>query len=140
MEKKEKIEKLYFEQKMSLTEIANQLGVSVSYISKILRKNPNYNIEQERRKKENKLIRREKQKELIYKLRRNRAKENIIENYALKKQQEQDAKELSKRRTLGNDALRKWCSLYKYDKEKKSYKFDESEALKPRDYPMYIKV
>lgn len=139
MEKKEKIEKLYFEQKMSLTEIANQLGVSVSYISKILRKNPNYNIEQERRKKENKLIRREKQKELIYKLRRNRAKENIIENYALKKQQEQDAKELSKRRTLGNDALRKWCSLYKYDKEKQKYKFDDSKVLKPNDFPLYIK-
>lgn len=139
MEKKEKIEKLYFEQKMSLTEIANQLGVSVSYSSKILRKNPNYNIEQERRKKENKLIRREKQKELIYKLRRNKAKENIIENYALKKQQEQDAKELSKRSTLGNDALRKWCSLYKYDKEKQKYKFDDSKVLKPNDFPLYIK-
>lgn len=140
MEKKEKIEELYFNQKMSLTEIANQLGVSVSYVSKILRKNSNYNIEQERRKEENKISRREKQKELIYKLRRNKAKENIIEDYALKKQQEQDAKELSKRRTIGNDALRKWCSLYKYDKEKQKYKFDDSKVLKPNDYPMYIKI
>ena len=140
MEKKKKIEELYFEQKMSLTEIANQLGISVSYVSKILRKNPNYNIEQERRKEENKISRREKQKELIYKLRRNKAKENIIENQALKKKHEQDVRELSKRRTLGNDALRKWCSLYKYDKEKHKYKFDDSKILKPNDYPMYIKV
>lgn len=140
MEKKKKIEELYFNQKMSLTEIASQLGVSVSYVSRILKKNPNYTNEQEKRKEENKIFRREKQKELIYKLRRKKAKENIIENQALKKQQEQDAKELSKRRTLGNDALRKWCSLYKYDKEKKSYKFDESKTLKPIDYPMYIKI
>ena len=140
MEKNEKIEKLYFEQKMSLTEIASQLGVSVSYVSKVLRKNPNYKIEQKRRKEENKISRREKQKELIYKSRRNKAKENIIENQALKRKHEQDVRELSKRRTLGNDALRKWCSLYKYDKEKQKYKFDDSKTLKPRDYPMYINV
>ena len=139
VEKKEKIEELYFNEKMSLTEIASQLGVSVSYVSKILRKNSNYNIEQERRKKENKIFRREKQKELIYKLRKNKAKENIIENYALKRKHEQDVRELSKRRTLGNDALRKWCSLYKYDKEKQKYKFDDSKILKPNDFPLYIK-
>ena len=135
-----KIEELYFNQKMSLTEIANQLGVSVSYVSKILRKNPNYNIEQERRKEKNKISRREKQKELIYNLRRNKAKENIIENQALKRKHEQDVRELSKRRTIGNDALRKWCSLYEYDKEKQKYKFDESKVLKPNDYPMYINI
>lgn len=139
MEKNEKIEKLYFEQKMSLTEIASQLGVSVSYVSKVLRKNPNYKIEQKRRKEENKISRREKQKELIYKSRRNKAKENIIENQALKRKHEQDVRELSKRRTLGNDALRKWCSLYKYDKEKQKYKFDDSKILKPNNFPLYIK-
>lgn len=140
MEKKEKIEELYFYQKMSLTEIAEQLGLSISYISRILRQNPNYSVEQERRKNENKMLRREKQKELIYELRKNKSRQNIIDNQRLKNEHEQAAKELSKRKTLGNDALRKWCSLYKYDKEKQKYKFDDSEVLRPNDYPMYINI
>lgn len=131
---------MYFKQKMSLTEIARELGVSVSYISRILRNNPNYLKEQETRKDANKVKRRKKQKELIYELRKNKARQNIIENQQLKKKHEQAAIEMSKRRTLGNETLRKWCSLYKYDKEKNRYKFDESKVLKPRDYPMYIKA
>lgn len=139
MEKKKKIEELYFNQKMSLTEIAEQIGLSISYISRILRQNPNYSVEQERRKNENKMLRREKQKELIYKLRKNRTAQNIIENQKIKRQHEQASIEMSKRKTLGNEALRKWCSLYKYDKEKQKYKFDDSKTLKPRDFPLYIK-
>ena len=140
MEKKEKIEDLYFNQKMSLTEIANQLDVSISYISRILRQNVNYRFEQERRKAQNRAVRREKQKELIYKLRKNKANQNLIENQMVKEQHKQDTKELSKRKTIGNEALRKWCSLYKYNKEKKRYEFDTTKALKPNDYPMYINV
>lgn len=140
MEKKKKIEDLYFKEKMSLTEIANQLNVSISYISRILRENIHYKTEQERRKAQNKATRREKQKELIYKLRKNKLNQNLMENQQVKEQHKQATKELSKRKTIGNEALRKWCSLYKYDKKKKRYVFDTKKALKPNDYPMYIKV
>ena len=104
MEKKKKIEDLYFEEKMSLTEIANQLNVSISYISRILRENIHYKTEQERRKAQNRATRREKQKELIYKLRKNKSNQNLMENQQIKEQHKQATKELSKRKTIGNEA------------------------------------
>ena len=39
VEKREKIEEMYFIQKMSLTNIAKELKVSVSYVSRLLRDN-----------------------------------------------------------------------------------------------------
>lgn len=62
MEKREKIEKMYFIQKMSLTNIAKELKVSVSYVSRLLRDNEKYHDEQEIRKQENQLKRKKQQK------------------------------------------------------------------------------
>ena len=67
MEKVAIINNLYFEQRKTLTEIAEIINTSISYISKILRKNEMYKIEKEKRKKENLEQRRKVQKELIYK-------------------------------------------------------------------------
>ena len=52
MEKREKIEEMYFMQKMSLTNIAKELNLSVSYVSRLLRQNEKYHDEQEARKKD----------------------------------------------------------------------------------------
>ena len=117
MEKVAMINELYFEEKKTLTEIAEVINTSVSYISKILRKNEKYNEEKEKRKNENLLKRRKVQKDLIY----GKRKSNIdMEYIKLKKQHEQDSMELSKRSILGKDTLRKWCSsAYVYNKNKK---------------------
>lgn len=140
VEKREKIEEMYFIQKMSLTNIAEKLNVSVSYVSRLLRQNEKYHNEQEIRKQENQLKRKKQQKELIYSQRKEKARQRLLENQAMKKSHEQATKEMSKGRTLGNETLRRWCSLYNYNKDKKCYEFNTNEALKPRDFPLYIKV
>ena len=138
MEKVAMINELYFEEKKTLTEIAEVINTSVSYISKILRKNEKYNEEKEKRKNENLLKRRKIQKDLIY----GKRKSNIdIEYIKLKTQHEQASMELSKRSILGKDTLRKWCSsAYVYNKNKKRYEFDTKNLNKPSDFPSYIKV
>ena len=138
MEKVAMINELYFEEKKTLTEIAEVINTSVSYISKILRKNEKYNEEKEKRKNENLLKRRKIQKDLIY----GKRKSNIdIEYIKLKTQHEQASMELSKRSILGKDTLRKWCSsAYVYNKNKKRYEFDTKNLNKPSDFPLYVKV
>ena len=68
------INELYFEEKKNLTEIAQIIETSVSYISRILRKDQRYKEEKEKRKKDNLIQRRETQKELIYTKRKNKRK------------------------------------------------------------------
>ena len=138
MEKVAMINELYFVEKKTLTEIAEVINTSVSYISKILRKNEKYNEEKEKRKNENLLKRRKIQKDLIY----GKRKSNIdIEYIKLKTQHEQASMELSKRSLLGKDTLRKWCSsAYVYNKNKKRYEFDTKNLNKPSDFPSYVKV
>ena len=135
MEKVAMINELYFEEKKTLTEIAEVINTSVSYISKILRKNEKYNEEKEKRKNENLLKRRKIQKDLIY----GKRKSNIdIEYIKLKTQHEQASMELSKRSILGKDTLRKWCSsAYVYNKNKKRYEFDTKNLNKPSDFPSH---
>lgn len=140
VEKREKIEEMYFIQKMSLTNIAKELKVSVSYVSRLLRDNEKYHDEQEIRKQENQLKRKKQQKELIYSQRKEKARQRLLENQAMKRLHEQATREMSKGRKLGNETLRRWCSLYNYNKDKNCYEFNTSEALKPRDFPLYIKV
>ena len=124
VEKREKIEEMYFIQKMSLTNIAKKLNVSVSYVSRLLRQNEKYHNEQEIRKQENQLKRKKQQKELIYSQRKEKARQRLLENQAMKKSHEQATKEMSQGRTLGNETLRRWCSLYNYNKDKNCYEFN----------------
>lgn len=132
------INNLYFEEEKTLTEIAEIINTSISYISKILKKDKRYEVEKEKRKQKNLLQRREKQKECIYK---NRKSKLDVEYTNLKRQHEQAVKELSKSAVLGKDALRKYCSsAYKYNPSKKRYEFDTESLLKPIDFPQYIKV
>lgn len=138
MEKVVIINNLYFEQRKTLTEIAEIINTSVSYISKILRKNEMYKAEKEKRKKENLEQRRKVQKELIYKGRKTKTDIDYIN---LKKKHEQASMELSKHTSIGNQALRKWCSsVYIYNDKKNRYEFDTKNLLKPADFPLYIKA
>ena len=80
MEKVEMINRLYFEEKKTLTEIAKIINTSVSYISKVLRKDERYKEEKEKRKNDNLKARRDKQKTLIYGNRRNKIDLEYITN------------------------------------------------------------
>lgn len=138
MDKIAMINELYFEKKKSLTEIAQVIDTSVSYISRILRKDERYKTEKEKRKKDNLIQRRETQKELIYSKRKVEKNTDYID---MKRKHEEAAKELSKHSSIGNQDLRKWCSsAYKYNAKKRRYEFDTNNLLKPADFPMYIKT
>ena len=54
------INELYFVEKKNLTEIAQIIETSVSYISRILRKDQRYKEEKEKRKKDNLIQRRKR--------------------------------------------------------------------------------
>ena len=138
MEKVAIINELYFKQEKTLSEIAQSINTSISYISKVLRNNEKYKVEKERRKQENLQQRRKKQKTIIY---ANRKNKTDIEYTNMKKEHEQASKELSKHSILGKDTLRKWCSsAYNYNEKKKRYEFDTSTLLKPADFPMHIVI
>ena len=138
MEKISTINQYYFEKGMTLTEIAEILNTSISYISKILRKNENYKVEKERRKKQNLAKRRKVQKELIYNERKNRIDVDYLN---LRKKHDEASIELSKTSIIGKETIRKWCSsAYVYNPEKNRYEFNSKELIKPVDFPDYIKV
>ena len=138
MEKFKAINKLYFEEQKSLTEIASTINTSISYVSKILKKNEKYTEEKERRKQETLKRKRKIQKQIIYEVRK---RNRLLDNSNLKLQHEQAVRELSKNSTIGNNALRKWCgSAYKYNKDKNRYEFNINELNKPADFPLYIKI
>lgn len=128
---------MYFIQKKNLTEIAQELQTSISYISKVLRTNEKYKQEKEIRKLDTETKRRKQQRELIYKKRKQKVD---LEYQTMKKQHEIDTKELSTKSKLVDNALRKWCNLYKYNELRNQYEFDTSKVPKPIDFPMYIKV
>lgn len=137
MDKIAMINELYFNQKKTLTEISNIINTSVSYISKILKKNEKYSIEKENRKQQNLEQRRMVQKEIIYNGRKNKIDIAYIN---MKNQHIQASRELSGTSTIGKNALRKWCnSAYKYNAKKERYEFDTKTLLKPADFPLYIK-
>lgn len=139
MNKKEIIQDMYFNEKKTLTEISKTLDLTVGYISKILKKNEKYLEEKQKRKDENLAKRRSLQKEMIYKGRKQ--KEIDLEYIALQNQHEQAAREFSKTRRLGTEAIRKWCSgAYKYNSSKRRYEFDAGNSVKPADLLQYIKV
>ena len=138
MEKILTIKDLYFNHKKSLTEISEIVKTSISYISKVLRKDIRYTEEKEKRKQENLTERKKIQKEIIYNKRR---EIKCTDNIDLKSQHEQAVKELSKHSVLGKEALRKWCSsAYKYNPKKKRYEFDTENLLNPADFPLYIGI
>lgn len=138
MEKIAIINNLYFEQNKNLTEIAKIINTSVSYISRVLKKDERYKIEKEKRKNNNLLNRREKQKDLIYRNRKNSVDTDYI---SVQLGHINASKELSKHSSMDSQSLRKWCgNAYKFDTKKNCYKFDTENLLKPPDFPMYIKV
>lgn len=111
----------YFEEKKSQTEIAIELNVSKSKVSRVVRKDNRYLSEKEERKNKNKKKNIEFTKKYIT---LKRKQKGIDLEYALLKQaHEQASKELSGgRKPINNRAFRDWNpSIYKYNQRSKSY-------------------
>lgn len=136
---KEQIIDLFYNKKMSQKAISEELNLSKSYISKVVRTDNRYaQFKSEKilanKKKHNKQIQtivETKRKELQF----NYAADDLI----LKKMHNQATSELSKSAHLSNENYRKWnISAYTYNSSKKRYEFDE-QLGRSSDVPKYIK-
>lgn len=121
MSNKEKIIDLFFNKHLKPIDIALELNVSNSYVSKIIKKDFRYYEEKNQRKQQNKL----KHKEQTIEYMKLKQKSNRDSYEALKAQLKQDAEELSYYFDISDCSFRKFnASAYKYNAKKNRFEID----------------
>ena len=135
--KKDKIIELFFINHLSVKKIADSVGTSSAYITKIVKTDERYIQEKQYRKEKSKEKRKQDKNNFM---RNKREQKRIDDNYSFVQAQHYKAtRELSKSRHLTNETYRKWnSSAYKYNHLKKRYEFDEKLG-RASDIPKYIK-
>lgn len=122
----EEIYKLYFYSKMTFSEISKVVDISISQVSRIVKKNENYIDEKIRRINENKLKNKEFTKQFMKEKRKSQAKGNTDEKAILDYLHNQASCELSEKRTINNRAFRNWnSSIYEFHNKTKEYRLKE---------------
>ena len=135
--KKDKIIEMFFINHLSVKEIADSIGTSSAYITKIIKTDERYVKEKQYRKEKSKEKRKQDKNNFM---KNKREQKRIDDNYSFVQAQHYKAtRELSKSRHLTNETYRKWnSSAYKYNPLKKRYEFDEKLG-RASDIPKYIK-
>ncbi len=135
--KKDKIIELFFISHLSVKEIADSIGTSSAYITKIIKTDERYVMEKQYRKEKSKEKRKQDKNNFM---KNKREQKRIDDNYSfVQAQHYQATRELSKSRHITNETYRKWnSSAYKYNPLKKRYEFDEKLG-RASDIPKYIK-
>lgn len=135
--KKDKIIELFFINHLSVKEIADSVGTSSAYITKIVKTDERYIQEKQYRKEKSKEKRKQDKNNFM---KNKREQKRIDDNYSfVQAQHYQATRELSKSRYITNETYRKWnSSAYKYNPLKKRYEFDEKLG-RAADIPKYIK-
>lgn len=135
--KKDKIIGMFFINHLSVKEIADSIGTSSAYITKIIKTDERYVMEKQYRKEKSKEKRKQDKNNFM---KNKREQKRIDDNYSfVQAQHYQATKELSKSRHITNETYRKWnSSAYKYNPLKKRYEFDEKLG-RASDIPKYIK-
>lgn len=135
--KKDKIIELFFINHLSVKKIADSVGTSSAYITKIVKTDERYIQEKQYRKEKSKEKRKQDKNDFM---KNKREQKRIDDNYSFVQAQHYKAtRELSKSRHLTNETYRKWnSSAYKYNPLKKRYEFDEKLG-RASDIPKYIK-
>ena len=135
--KKDKIIELFFINHLSVKKIADSVGTSSAYITKIVKTDERYIQEKQYRKEKSKEKRKQDKNNFM---KNKREQKRIDDNYSFVQAQHYKAtRELSKSRHLTNKTYRKWnSSAYKYNPLKKRYEFDEKLG-RASDIPKYIK-
>lgn len=134
---KENIINLFYNEHLKVKKIAEQLSISSSYITKVIKQDSRYIQEKDFRKKESKNSRKIAQNKFI---KNKREKKRLEDNYSyVQSQHDQATRELSKSSHLSNESYRKWnYSAYSYNPSKKRYEFD-TKLGRSADVPKYIK-
>ena len=135
--KKDKIIELFFINHLSVKKIADSVGTSSAYITKIVKTDERYIQEKQYRKEKSKEKRKQDKNNFM---RNKREQKRIDDNYSfVQAQHDKATRELSKSRYITNETYRKWnSSAYKYNPLKKRYEFDEKLG-RASDIPKYIK-
>ena len=135
--KKDKIIELFFINHLSVKKIADSVGTSSAYITKIVKTDERYIQEKQYRKEKSKEKRKQDKNNFM---KNKREQKRIDDNYSfVQAQHYQATRELSKSRHITNETYRKWnSSAYKYNPLKKRYEFDERLG-RASDIPKYIK-
>ena len=133
---KKEILEMYYSKKMKTKDIAEELKVSLPYITKIIKTDDRYTLEKEERKKNSKIKHNKQiQKYVEEKRRKKRDNDYLI----LKEMHKQASLELSKNSRLSDMTYRDWNkSAYKYNSKKKRYEFRE-ELGRSYDVKKYLK-
>lgn len=124
MTNKEQIILYFYKKKLNIISISNKLNVSKQYVSKVIKTDPRYINEKERRKEVNKKNR--NKKKVIW----NRNKREKIRTARLdgimEMQHIQASIELSGRKTINNRAFKKWnSSIYGFNDRTKEFRIKE---------------
>lgn len=129
---------LFYTKKRKQIEIAKELNVSVSTISRVVQRDNRYLDEKEKRKQENKLKHKKQVQRFVEKSRKMKQYKNSNDDLILRNMHNQATAEMSKRAYLTNESYRKWnYSAYKYNPSKKRYEFRD-ELGRSADVPKYI--
>lgn len=118
---------LYFQSKMTFSDISKVVNISISQISRIVAKNENYICEKNKRLKETEIKHRESTKEIMRRKRNLQSKANKDEKAILDYLHNQASCELSKGKTINNRVFKKWnSSAYEYYAKTKEYRIKEA--------------
>ena len=117
---------MYFQKKMTFTEISKVTDLSISQVSRIVQKSENYICEKNERKKENITNHKESTKQIMRKKRNSQINTRNDDKYVLDYLHNQASCELSQRRTINNRAFKKWnSSIYQYHNKTKEFRIKE---------------
>lgn len=135
----EKIIELYYIKKLKQKDIATQLNISTSKVSRTIKKDSRYKTEKTFRKHTSKIKHNKDIQKRVEKDRKIKQFKNNNDDLILKNLHNQDAMEMSKRNHLTNENYRKWnYSAYKYNPSRRRYEFCE-ELGRSYDVSKYIK-
>ena len=137
--KKETIINLFFTEHLKVKDIADNIDVDSSYITRIIKSDKRYLEEKNNRKVISKSRHIEATKKSVKKSRDVKKFNNNVDDLILKNLHRQASQELSKGKHLTNENYRKWkYSAYTYNPSKKRYEFCK-ELGRSYDVPKYIK-
>lgn len=136
---KDKILDLFINKNMKQNEIAKELNVSNSKVSRILKNIPEVEQEKDKRKKQNKIKHNKDIQTRVEEKREATQFKNNVDDLILKHLHSQASLELSKRSRLSNESYRNWnVSAYNYNPSKHRYEFNESLG-RSYDVPKFVK-
>lgn len=123
----QKIYELYFIKKKNFSEIAKEVNISISQVSRIVGKSEEYNIEKNRRKEETKERHKISKRRLKAKNRNTQVNEKAVMDHL----HNQASRILSGGKTINNRAFRK-CNSSIYDYYEKTNEYRLKEEFKDR--------